>query len=52
VVGIGLGMVTATILDTAVLAGPHVVRRQTRLTWVPRISVTSQRTSVGLATRF
>jgi hypothetical protein len=50
--GLGLGALTAMILDTTVLARPHVVQRETRLTWAPRVSVTRERTSVGILARF
>jgi hypothetical protein len=51
--GVGLGMLTAMIIDTTVLARPHVVRKdKPRVTWAPRISLTSQRTSLGILGRF
>lgn len=52
IVGLGLGMLSAMILDVTLLARPHVVHRETRMTWVPQFTVTPRQTSVGVLARF
>jgi hypothetical protein len=50
--GLLVGGLAAMVIDTTLLARPHVVHRETRLTLSPHVSVTPERTSVGILGRF
>lgn len=50
--GFSLGVLSAMILDTALLARPHVVHKETRRTWVPQFTVTPQQKTVGVLASF
>lgn len=50
--GLLLGGLAAMVIDTTLLARPRVVHRETRLTLAPHVSVTPERTSVGILGRF
>jgi hypothetical protein len=50
--GFGLGVATAMVIDTAVIARPIEVRRPPSATWAPQIAVTPQRVGLGVIGRF
>ena len=51
-VGFGLGILTAMVVDTAVIARPLKVHRTADTTWAPRIAVTPQHVGLGVMGRF
>jgi hypothetical protein len=50
--GFSLGVLSAMILDTALLARPHVVHKETHRTWVPQLTLTPQQKTVGVLASF
>jgi hypothetical protein len=50
--GFGLGVATAMVIDTAVIARPIEVRNPPGATWAPQIAVTSHRVGLGVIGRF
>lgn len=52
ILGFGLGVATAMVIDTAVIARPIEVRRPPGATWAPQIAVTPQRVGLGVIGRF
>lgn len=54
-VGFGVGALGAMIIDTALVARPHVVHKEPQRaaqTWVPQITVTPHQKTVGVLARF
>ena len=47
--GFSAGVLAAMIIDTAAIARPVRVRRNTSVTWAPRLDVTSQHAQLGIA---
>jgi hypothetical protein len=52
VYGLGLGLLTAMVVDTAFLARPVPIRREAGATWAPQLAVTPGHLGVGVAGRF
>ncbi len=52
VLGFGVGLVTAMVVDSAVIAGPVEVRKHAGVTWAPQITVTSRHAGLGVVGRF
>jgi hypothetical protein len=52
IVGVALGLATAVIVDSAVIARPVKVRKPKAAALTPRLSVTPDRIALGFATRF
>jgi hypothetical protein len=50
--GFGLGILSAMILDTALLAGPREAPKNTGTTWAPQVSVTPHHVGLGVVGRF
>lgn len=50
--GFGVGVLGAMILDSALIARPHVVHKEPQRTWVPQFTVTPHQKTVGLLARF
>lgn len=51
-IGFGLGLLTAAVIDTALIARPETVRKPRQTAWAPQLSVTHDRVALGLAARF
>jgi hypothetical protein len=52
ILGFGLGIVTAMVVDTALIAQPVEVRKHADATWAPQIAVTSRHVGLGVVGRF
>jgi hypothetical protein len=51
ILGFGLGMLTAMVVDTVLIARP-VKTHKTTTTWVPQVTATSQHVGLGVVGRF
>jgi len=51
-IGFGLGLLTASVIDTALIARPLPVRKPREAIWAPRLSVVHDRVTLGVAARF
>jgi hypothetical protein len=51
ILGFGLGVLGAMVIDTALLARP-VKSHKTSTTWVPQVTATAQHVGLGIAGRF
>jgi hypothetical protein len=49
--GFGIGLVTASVLDAGLIAGPVTVRRKP-MAWTPRLSATHDRITLGIVGGF
>jgi hypothetical protein len=52
ILGFGVGIVTAMVVDSAVIAGAVEVRKPTGATWAPQIAVTPRHVGLGVVGRF
>jgi hypothetical protein len=52
ILGFGVGIVTAMVVDSAVIAGAVEVRKHTGATWAPQIAVTPRHVGFGVVGRF
>jgi len=50
--GFGLGILSAMILDAALLGGPKEAPKNTGTTWAPQVSVTPHHVGLGVVGRF
>src|SRR5204863_129678 len=50
ILGFGLGMLAAMVIDTALIARP--VKAKPAVTWVPQVAVTPQQVGLGVVGRF
>lgn len=50
--GFGLGVLTAMVIDDSLLAGPVKAKQPARVTWVPEVAATPQRVTLGVLGRF
>lgn len=51
ILGFGLGILTAMVVDTAFIARP-IKSHRTTTTWVPQVAITGQHVGLGVAGRF
>jgi hypothetical protein len=51
ILGFGIGLITAPLLDAALIAGPVTVPRKP-MTWTPQVSATHDRITLGIAGGF
>jgi hypothetical protein len=52
ILGFGVGIVTAMVVDSVVIAGAVKVRKHTGATWAPQIAMTPQHVGLGVVGRF
>jgi hypothetical protein len=52
VLGFGLGVITAMVLDDALLAHPVKVKQTTGVRWVPQVAATRQQVGLGVLGQF